>query len=238
MTYQPELATDYYGQNIKGWLFSEKFDGIRAYWTGTELLTRTGKHIDCPNWVTAGLPRFPIEGELWAGRAQFQKVLSALRSGQDGDWSDIKLMAFDAPQAGVAFADRVKTLEALSFVNIVKQIAVSGKREMKRLVREIIANGGEGGVLRNPASLHVAGKSDDYARVKPVLCAEATVLGHVGTTTGKTSLLCEYNGESFRLHTSQAKQISAGASVTFSYYGLTDAGKPRQPQFVAVRDYE
>jgi len=237
MTHTPQLATDYYGQPIKGWLLSEKLDGIRAYWTGSELLTKTGKPIICPVSITANLPAFPLEGELWAGRGGFQRVLSAFKSGISGDWSGIDFVAFDAPSAQVIASTRMKVTQIIPSVKAVSQTVITDKRHMKRLVKEILANGGEGAILRNPASLYTAGRSDDCAKVKPVLCDEATFTGKTVTTAkGKTSLVCEYQGATFSLHTSTP--ATKGQLVTFEYYGMTDGGKPRHAQFIAIRDYE
>ena len=46
------------------WL-SEKYDGIRAYWTGGKLLTRAGKEIIVPNSIKDQLPPIALDGELW-----------------------------------------------------------------------------------------------------------------------------------------------------------------------------
>ena len=39
--------------NVDGWLASEKLDGMRAFWDGSELLSRNGKRIAAPDWFTA-----------------------------------------------------------------------------------------------------------------------------------------------------------------------------------------
>jgi DNA ligase-1 len=237
MTHAPQLATDYYGQPIKGWLLSEKLDGIYADWTGSELRTKTGKLILCPTSITDSLPAFPLAGELWAGRGGFQRVLSALKSGISGDWASIEFVAFDAPGSLARASTRMEITQSIPSVKAVSQTVITDKRHMKRLVKEILATGGEGAILRNPASLYTAGRSDDYAKVKPVLCDEATYTGKTVTTaTGKTSLICEYQGETFKLHTNTP--ATKGQLVTFEYYGLTDSGKPRHAQFIAIRDYE
>ena len=36
------------GNNIRGWWMSEKFDGVRAFWTGRKLITRQGHPIHAP----------------------------------------------------------------------------------------------------------------------------------------------------------------------------------------------
>ena len=44
----------------RGWLISEKFDGVRAWWDGQVLRFRSGIVIEAPGWFSASLPKFPI----------------------------------------------------------------------------------------------------------------------------------------------------------------------------------
>jgi len=68
------LLKVYKDQNITGWVMSEKLDGIRAYWNGKNLLTRSGKIIYAPKWFTKNYPPFPIDGELWSKRGDFENI--------------------------------------------------------------------------------------------------------------------------------------------------------------------
>ena len=49
---------------IKRWM-TEKYDGIRVLWTGTQLYTRLGNVMRVPEFFTAQLPPFSLDGELW-----------------------------------------------------------------------------------------------------------------------------------------------------------------------------
>ena len=49
---------------IDRWM-SEKFDGIRAYWTGRRMYSRSGKEIQIPQFFYNKLPRYALDGELW-----------------------------------------------------------------------------------------------------------------------------------------------------------------------------
>jgi len=53
------------------WLMSEKMDGIRCYWSGTKLYTRTGKDIFAQKEWIKNLPLMAIDGELWTSRDDF-----------------------------------------------------------------------------------------------------------------------------------------------------------------------
>jgi hypothetical protein len=39
-----------------GWHMSEKLDGVRAFWNGTQLLSRLGNPFAAPEWFTKDLP--------------------------------------------------------------------------------------------------------------------------------------------------------------------------------------
>ncbi|TYT73105.1 hypothetical protein [Desulfobotulus mexicanus] len=70
----PEVYSE--EREIRGWWMSEKLDGIRGYWDGTSMFSRNGTPLFPPDFFTAGLPPFAIEGELWAGRQAFEKTAS------------------------------------------------------------------------------------------------------------------------------------------------------------------
>jgi len=54
-----------------GWLMSEKMDGVRCYWNGSTMYTRTGKIFYPPESWKKQLPNIAIDGELWSGRDDF-----------------------------------------------------------------------------------------------------------------------------------------------------------------------
>lgn len=55
-----------------GYLMSEKLDGMRAYWCGKKLWTRSGLPVIAPEWFTADLPStVELDGELFLGRKLF-----------------------------------------------------------------------------------------------------------------------------------------------------------------------
>ena len=78
---------------------SEKLDGIRAIWTGSTLVTRSGKQINAPDWFTSQLPNIKLDGELWAGRKGFYKVQQTVLDKRPNDqmWRTVKYMVFDLP---------------------------------------------------------------------------------------------------------------------------------------------
>ena len=45
-----------------GYLVSEKLDGVRALWDGSELRFRSGRPIAAPAWFTEALPATALDG--------------------------------------------------------------------------------------------------------------------------------------------------------------------------------
>src|SRR5262249_25467900 len=78
-------------QNPEGWWMSEKLDGVRAYWDGEQFLSRQGHLYHAPDWFTAGLPKLPLDGELWLDRKAFQRAVSIVRRQDKGEqWRTIR----------------------------------------------------------------------------------------------------------------------------------------------------
>lgn len=96
--------------NVTGWLMSEKLDGVRCYWNGTNMYTRNGNPFYAPDEWKAKLPKMALDGELWTGRDDFQKIVSIVRK-QDKNsesWAKIKFMIFDAPLVKGPFKKRIQ----------------------------------------------------------------------------------------------------------------------------------
>ena len=60
-----------------GWLLSEKYDGYRARWMPNEnhFLSRNNKvYTGTPDWFLSAMPDEFLDGELFAGRENFQDM--------------------------------------------------------------------------------------------------------------------------------------------------------------------
>jgi DNA ligase-1 len=236
--------------DIHGWYMSEKYDGVRAYWDGSKLWTRTGKEIHAPAWW---LPKTSIalDGELWIARGTFQWISSVVRKLQpiDNEWIDVKYMVFDAPEVAGNFAYRKYWLEGNwklgHYVRIVNQVRCLGLENLQNQFKHVLSLGGEGIVLRNPQSLYVTKKSKDFLRLKPVYDAEAIVLGYIegkGKYAGQVGALkCRDRDVCFEVGSglTDAQRKSPppiGTTITYQFRGRTNGGLPRQPTFLRVRD--
>lgn len=130
-----QLAQQYKGQSVPAWWVSEKLDGQRCFWDGgitrgmpttfvpwanttrdaryivpttaTGLWSRYGKPIAAPASFIEALPDFPLDGELWMGRGNFQRVSSVVRRlvPDEIDWKSVQYKVFDAPSYREVFQD-------------------------------------------------------------------------------------------------------------------------------------
>ena len=121
--------------SIGGWFWSEKLDGMRAFWDGgitrdmratdvpwanvekhgrfknevfaTGLWSRYGQVIRAPKTWLDKLPKnIPLDGELWMGRGSFQSLISTVKDHQGGSgWDSVQYMVFDIAPIDAVLAD-------------------------------------------------------------------------------------------------------------------------------------
>ena len=253
------LAKVYHpGLDLQDYWVSEKYDGMRGYWDGKQLLTRGGERVIAPVWFTAGWPDVPMDGELWAGRGAFQQTVSTVRkqTPDDDAWRSIRFMVFDLPAHGGTFTQRIPALTAhiqkidQPWLQAVPQWKVANHQALGKLLTLNVKAKGEGLMLHRGASLYRGGRSDDLLKVKTHEDAEARVVGHLpgqGKYAGSLgALLVEMptvSGQKplrFKIGTglSDAERSSPppiGATVTYRFQGFNDSGIPRFASFLRIR---
>ena len=103
------------GFDPKTYLVSEKLDGVRAFWDGQSLRFRSGLPIAAPDWFIAGLPKTPLDGELWLGRGRFDELSGTVRKKLpvETEWRQLRYMVFDLPGATGSFAERAQRINGL-----------------------------------------------------------------------------------------------------------------------------
>ncbi|MGE0609685.1 MAG: DNA ligase [Pirellulales bacterium] len=244
------LAHSWDGEaDLTGWWLSEKLDGVRAWWTGKQFLSRQGNVFHAPAWFTAGLPEMPLDGELWLARQAFQRTVSIVRRQSGGElWRELKFRVFDMPAQAGPFEKRMEQARTClrdswtPYAEIVAQSPCRGYDHLQRELNQIIAAGGEGLMLRQPGSAYEAGRSHTLLKAKQMHDSEARVVGHYpgkGRHKGRLGALeVELpDGIRFSVGTgfsdAQREQPPAiGSQITFRYQELTNRGVPRFPSFV------
>lgn len=247
---QLQLAQSYQQQEaVSDFWISEKLDGVRVFWDGKQLRSRSGQWIKLPDELLKQLPTFALDAELWAGRGQFQQVMQALQSSGTELWQSIRLMVFDAPQQPGTFTERLQFLQQqlpeAAFVQLLPQQQLQTKNQLDALLQQVVAEGGEGLMLHHAKALYQSGRVSHLQKLKLKEDAEARVVAHLpgkGQFSGMLgALLVELpDGRRFKLgsgFTVEERQNppEIGRLVTFQYQGLTHKGTPRFAVFVRER---
>jgi DNA ligase-1 len=173
---------DWQGQDLTGWLLTEKFDGCRAYWTGEALVTRSGAPIDAPAAMLECLPRgMALDCEVWAGRGRYEV---ARRAVQCGEWAaeGLRLMVFDvvglAANAATRACEARRLVERSSGAVQVAMCSVAeGSTHALRLMRTVVDHGGEGLVALHPTAGYTSGRTSNLLKLKAHSLELATELG-------------------------------------------------------------
>jgi DNA ligase-1 len=238
---------------VTDYLMSEKLDGVRAYWSGKQLYFRSGRPIKAPTWFTAKFPDHPMDGELWMGRAQFERLSGAVRRqhADDAEWRHIQYCLFEFPQADGSFQQRIQVLKniveklSIPWLQVIPQQAVQSVAQVEQKLRQLSLQKAEGLVLHLSSAVFEFGRSEYVYKLKPQHDAEAKVIG-IQAGKGKyhglmgALLLETSDGKRFKLGTGfddeQRKHPPAiGSWVTYRYRDITSNGLPKFASF--VREY-
>mgnify|MGYP003677383913 FL=1 len=239
---------------ISDYLVSEKYDGIRAIWTGSELLTRQGNPISAPEWFTAPLPGVWLDGELWTKRQNFEDLSSIVRTQipEEERWREVQYMVFDMPDAQLPFEERYKNYSNLieqintEHIKAVKQQRFHSNHELSKHLQAMVENGAEGLMLHLATAPHQSGRSDALLKLKPYFDDEAKVIAHLpgkGKYTGMLGALRVRNqqGIEFSIGTgfTDAERTNpppVGSIITYKHHGYTNNGVPRFASFLRIRE--
>ena len=243
------LAENWRGQDVSGWAMSEKLDGVRAYWDGQQLISRAGYPFSPPAGFLADYPPWPLDGELYSGRGQFEAISAAVRTA-GSDWRGINLHVFDVPQASGDLYQRLATLEdwlrahPQARIRIIAQTPVQNREDITSALHAIEGQGGEGLMLREPNQPYRGGRSPYLLKVKSTPDAECTVIAHhpgKGKHSGRLgAITCENEHGRFRIGSGfsdaeRAQPPAIGSTITYRYRGFTRKGKPRFATYLRPR---
>ncbi len=239
--------------DVKGWWMSEKLDGVRGYWTGKEMVSRSGKPFNIPQWFVRNFPPTALDGELWLGRQQFSGLVSIVRRKVPGDdWKKVRYFIFDAPGIEGSFEKRIDSAKRWfarhpsAYAEVLKQEVCEGEEHLKAKLKEVEDLGGEGLMLRRPESLYLVGRTHDLLKVKTYRDTEAVVVkqnpgsgrneGRMGSLLVRLPSGIEFSIGSGFSDDDRNNPPPVGSTITFKYYGLTKKGVPRFASFLRIRD--
>ena len=165
------LQTDNLPADVSGWYASEKMDGIRAIWTGSALLTRSGHKLNPPAELVANLPDSRLDGELWMGRGTFNELQSTLQK-KGSNWEGVRFHIFDLAETGTV-EERQAKLQSMAdeltrnpSIKIADHITLKNHTQLDAMEKAIVDGGGEGVVIRRPGSKYRPMRSSELVKVK------------------------------------------------------------------------
>lgn len=244
--------------NLMHYWVSEKYDGVRAYWNGEQFISRQGNIYPAPKWYIKDLPDYPLDGELWLGRGQFDRLSGIVRTQipNDEDWQSVRFMVFDLPKHEGRFNQRLHALNSLqkskelpTWVEVVKQWKVKSEAVLLQQLDAVFEQGAEGLMLHDGRSFYAAKRNDDLMKLKPSMDSEGIVLSYVegkGKYQGKMGSIwvkgTVFDGEgsstlkTFKIGSGfsdddRANPPAIGSEITYKYSGLTSTGLPRFVRF-------
>ncbi|HHF3139449.1 DNA ligase [Vibrio sp. 779(2023)] len=248
------LAQSYQdGIDVSEYWYSEKLDGVRAYWTGQHLVTRNGNRIYAPDWFTGPLPDYPLDGELWAGRGNFHLVQQTVldKTPVESAWRHIDFMIFDMPYSAGDYRKRYYNIKDLVLevdqlhIKYVEHRAIQNEAHLFTQLDKISISDGEGVMLRKVSSRYQAGRGSDLLKLKRYSDDEALVVGYkpgTGRLLGMMGAMLVRlpNGIEFYIGSGFTDEVrrqppKIGSTITFRYNGFTHTGKPRFARFLRER---
>ena len=243
------------GLDLSRYLVSEKFDGVRAYWTGDRLLSRQGLALAAPASVLERLPpQQPLDGELWMGRGRFEACSAALRRSQprEEEWQQIQYLLFELPGGAGPFSRRVAQLREIAaavdtpMLRVVPQEQVGSLAELRQRLQAVLRAGGEGLMLHEADAPYISGRHEALLKLKAHDDEDAVVIAHLpgqGRWRGLLGALRVRNaaGQEFNLGSGFSEALRRappplGSTVSYRYRGLTGSGLPRFATFLRVQD--
>jgi DNA ligase-1 len=239
----------------KGYWLSEKLDGVRAWWDGEKLWSRTGHAWNPPQWFLNRLPRdLFLDGELWMQRDAFDETSSICRMIDTHGWKRINYMVFDVTNLSLLYEERLSSLRKSlpdgemtpdevindrsgSKVCVLPAVYCEGKVHLQKLMSEILDKGGEGLMLRQAHSAYEFKRSSTLYKLKYWYDAEGLVVDQGSTSYNKDKMgfvvmqmECGKTievSEGFTQHQRAAWQPSIGKVIRYRFQELSKNGLPR-----------
>eukprot|EP00026_Physarum_polycephalum_P001173 Phypoly_transcript_01174.p1 GENE.Phypoly_transcript_01174~~Phypoly_transcript_01174.p1 ORF type:complete len:997 (+),score=112.19 Phypoly_transcript_01174:34-3024(+) len=228
------------------WWLGEKYDGMRFCWhpTRKKVYSRSGKLIPLRDSFYRYFPTIFLDGELWFGRSYFQETQKFTNAEFSTiDWASLRAVCFDVPETRLAtpekFEKRYKKL--LKSFNSRNPLVISAprvwctsKRHIRNSLQSIIKEGGEGVIMRKPASFYVHGRSTDLMKLKASRGdKEALVVTDNHGEEGADVEVMLPDGITFTLPSDIP--LKRGDIVTFTYENYSRFAIPIKPKVTRVR---
>ena len=263
---KPMLATRYYPSQTKFPCYVQpKYDGVRCILHEgkdgeVHLTSRGGKEYDVPQIKTWGEKHreiLPLDGEIYNHQElTFQQICSAVKCRSEMT-SKLKMVIYDTQIQGT-FRNRLKSLQEVfrnistdESVYLTQTFVVSSEKDIERWHKIFVSTGYEGAIIRNSGGIYTEGRSNDLMKLKAFDTTEfevVDVLEAEGFDAGTAIFKLKVKDYEFCSRPTGPKSLRAqyladkneiiGKMATIQHQGYSDAGIPRFPVLLNIRDYE
>lgn len=155
------------GEDVRGWFACEKLDGCRGYWDGSRMWSRSGRLIPIPCEWSAELPRMHLDGEIYAGRGQWETTVAAVVRHK---WEpSVCFIVFDAPEVAGCWSKRIAAASKklpCTFAAVTPRAVVKDLVHVSLMFRQVRSENGEGLILRRPAVPYSTRRTNDVLKIK------------------------------------------------------------------------
>lgn len=234
----------------QSYLWSEKLDGIRAYWDGKDLYSRNGKKLNPPKFFTHNFPPFAVDGELWSKRGDFEYIASVVKSkSKPQEWRKLKFYIFEVPNQKNGLLDRLKILQNYLDLNNALFLAIIPQNtihsSIDSILKQIEEKGGEGVVIRQKDMPYYTGRNKHSMKCKSYQDRECKIIQYIqgsGKFEDKVgSFLCQDEGKVIKIGSGMDENFRTNPPpldtiITYKFFGFTKKGNPRFPTFLKIRD--
>ena len=238
----------------QSFVYSEKLDGVRAFWDGKNLYSKGGKLLTPPSFFTQNFPPFAIEGELWSKRGDFENIVSILKSTKKKEkWRELKFYIFEVPNQQGGILKRLEVLEAYlasqpaPFISIIPQLQLNTLQALQDALSAITQAGGEGVVVREKDAPYYTGRNKKAMKLKLYEDRECKITSYV-QGKGKFenlvgSIICLDGDVEFKIGSGMSEDFrknppKVGTIITYKYFGLNKNKLPKFPVFLRIRSDE
>jgi len=183
------MAAGFYTPNhhFTNWWIGEKYDGMRAFWNSnnSNLYSRQGRVLNYLEALYRNFPPFFLDGELWAGRKNFDYIWRMHKyERQEPISTSIRFIVFDSlslltPQNAYEkrYSDVLLAVPSSHpFIFTAFRFLCDNHKSMPKISLKVISEGGEGVIIRKPFSRYEHEKSKNLLKMKSVVDADALVV--------------------------------------------------------------
>jgi len=246
---------------VNGWLLFTKTDGVRAYFDHKDrkFYSRTGKEYTMPKHIIEELAKegTNFDGELTLGLGSFHTLSGFMRTidKSSKEWpKNLHYVVFDRPDIKGTYMERMppKLKFDSKFLVQAPYTIINKDTNLDQLLQEAEDQGEEGLIIRNNDVGYENKRTSNLLKLTSRYTDEARVIGYeegggrledmMGAlnVVGKNKIPFKIGtGFTDEQRNNAEELFPIGSEVTFSYKSIDkESGVPREPAFIAVRDYE